>query len=75
MTKAIQWEYRVEMFGSALRSPKEEELESVLNEWGEEGWEAISVFQASGSNKIRVVAKRPLSSTERRRRSRPGWEW
>ncbi len=73
MLESVQWEYRVETFGSFFRSPKDEALESTLDEWGVEGWEVISVFKSSGggSEKITVVAKRPLSQAARRRRS---WE-
>jgi hypothetical protein len=73
MTEATQsWEYQVDTLGSALHSPKDEELETVLNEWGEDGWEVISVITPSGSNKIRIVARRPLTAASRRRRSWPG---
>lgn len=71
MTETSNWEYRVETLGSALKSPKDEEIQDALDEWGMEGWEVIQVIQHSGTNKIRVVAKRPLTDRERRRRSLP----
>jgi hypothetical protein len=72
MDTILRWEYKVETLGSAFSTPKDEEIEETLNEWGEQGWEIISVFQSSsGSPKIRIVAKRPLSERERRRRSMP----
>jgi len=75
MSTSTQWEYRVETLGSTFRGIKDEELEAILDAWGEERWEVISVNPATNSGKVQLVAKRPLSSTERRRRSRPGWNW
>lgn len=66
------WEYQVDTIGSALHSPKDEELEILLNEWGEDGWEVISIITPTGSNKIRIVARRPLTEVNRRRRNWPG---
>jgi hypothetical protein len=66
------WEYQVDTIGSALHSPKDEELETLLNEWGEDGWEVISIITPTGSNKIRIVARRPLTEVNRRRRNWPG---
>lgn len=71
MDTILRWEYRVESLGSAFSHPKDEEIEEKLNEWGEDGWEIIDVSPPFGSTKIRIVAKRPLSERERRRRSMP----
>lgn len=72
MTEEQQWEYRVESVGGALRSPKDEEIEELLNQWGEEGWEVISVHpQHNSTYKVRVVAKRLLTTRTRRQRSMP----
>jgi hypothetical protein len=71
MTEEInQWEYRVQTIGS-LFGTKDELIETMLNEWGSEGWEAINVFTPEGSGKITMVAKRPLTDRARRMRSRP----
>jgi len=72
MAETTQWEYHVQTVGSTFSQPKDEDLEALLNEWGEEGWEVIAVHNQESSNKIRVVAKRPLSSSTRSRRSWPG---
>jgi hypothetical protein len=69
MAEPILWEYRAVGAGSFWSMPKDEELEALLNELGEEGWEVVSVFAQNNSNRVRVVAKRPLTQTERRRRS------
>lgn len=66
------WEYQVATIGSALHSPKDEELETLLNEWGEDGWEVINILTPSGGKKIRIVARRPLTAASRRRRNWPG---
>jgi hypothetical protein len=75
MDELQQWEYRVQTFGSALRAPKDEETEGALNEWGEEGWEVVAVRSVESTNKMVVVAKRPLTASTRRRRTLPGEPW
>jgi hypothetical protein len=65
-----QWEYRVQTIGS-LFGTKDELIQAVLNEWGTDGWEAISVYTPYGSGKITIVAKRPLTERTRRQRSMP----
>ena len=66
-----QWEYRVQTVGSFWIGVKADELEQLLNKWGEEGWEVVSTHILENRNKINVIAKRPLSSTTRRFRSMP----
>jgi hypothetical protein len=71
MAEEIQWEYRVQTIGGFF-STKDEQIEATLNEWGEEGWEAVNVYlNNTNSAKVTIVAKRPLGSSERRRRSMP----
>lgn len=70
MTQVTQWEYRVDTIGS-MWGTKDEQIEAVLNEWGEEGWEAVNVYTPSGSGKVTIVAKRPLAEATRRRRTWP----
>jgi len=65
-----QWEYRVQTIGSFLGT-KDEHIEATLDEWGLEGWEAISVYTPYGSGNITMVAKRPLTERARRMRSMP----
>ena len=65
-----QWEYRVQTIGSIFGT-KDEYIQTTLDEWGEEGWEAINVYTPSGSGKITIVAKRPLTERARRMRSIP----
>jgi len=72
MAETTQWEYRSETVGSFWSEPKNEAVEAMLNEWGEQGWEVISVTAVQNSNKMRVVAKRPLTHATRRQRSWPG---
>jgi hypothetical protein len=67
-TKAI-YEYRVETFGSALSSIKDEDLESTLNHWAGEGWEVINAHPV-GDNKVRVICRRTVSKSATRKR---GW--
>jgi hypothetical protein len=66
-----QWEYRVQTIGSIFGT-KDELIQATLDEWGEEGWEAINVFTPENSGKITMVAKRPLTERTRRMRSIPG---
>jgi hypothetical protein len=60
----------VQTIGSAFGT-KDEQIETTLNEWGMDGWEAINVYTPSGSGKITIVAKRLLTDRTRRRRSMP----
>jgi len=69
MDENKKWEYRVDTIGSAIRGLKDEDIEAVLNEWGEEGWEVISARPPTNSPKITIVAKRPMTAgTQRQRR-------
>ncbi len=72
MAEPTQWEYRAISVGSFWSEPKDEQLENTLNELGAEGWEVVSAMTHYGNNKVRVVAKRPLSSSVRRQRDWPG---
>lgn len=65
------WEYRVQTVGSFFSGVKADELEQLLNEWGEEGWEVVSTHILENMNKINVIAKRPLTERARRRRTLP----
>jgi len=69
MAETTQWEYRVQTIGSMFGT-KDENIAETLNEWGEEGWEAINVYTPEGSGKVTMVAKRPLTEQVRRSRSR-----
>jgi hypothetical protein len=66
-----QWEYRVQIVGSFWSGVKADELEQLLNEWGEEGWEVVSTHIIENANKVNVIAKRLLSSSTKRFRSMP----
>jgi hypothetical protein len=71
MSEAVQWEYCVLTVGSPLTGAKDEQIESILNDWGMEGWEAVNVYAPSNSPKVTLVAKRVLTVTSRRMRSMP----
>ena len=73
MAETIQWEYRSMSLGSYWTRPKDEDVEAALNELGEDGWEVISLLAQYGSKQVRAVAKRPLTSAVRRKRSMPDW--
>jgi tRNA G26 N,N-dimethylase Trm1 len=66
-----QWEYRVQTVGSCWSGVKAEELEQILNEWGEEGWEVVSTHILENANKINMIAKCPLTREIRRSHSLP----
>jgi hypothetical protein len=70
MAETTTWEYRVQTIGSMFGT-KDENIEATLNEWGEDGWEAINVYTPEGSGKVTMVAKRPLTERARRQRSMP----
>ena len=65
-----QREYRVQTIGS-LFGTKDELIQDTLDEWGEEGWEAVNVFTPENSGKITIVAKRPLTERVKRMRNLP----
>ena len=65
-----QWEYRVQTIGSIFGT-KDELIQDTLDEWGEDGWEAINVFTPEGSGKITMVAKRLLTERTKRMRNMP----
>lgn len=71
MAEAARWEYRVKTIGS-MWGTRDEAIQAALNDWGEEGWEAVSVYTPENSGKVTLVAKRPLSPASRRRRDWPG---
>lgn len=66
-----QWEYRVQTVGSLWSGVKADQLEQLLNEWGEKGWEVVSTHIIENANKINVIAKRLLSPATKRYRSMP----
>ncbi len=72
MAESTQWEYRVFTIGSMWWGTKDEMIQATLNEWGEEGWEAVSVYTPYGSGKVTIVVKRLLTDAARRERSMPG---
>jgi hypothetical protein len=72
VAEIAQWEYRSITLGSFWNTPKDEEIEAVLNELGADGWEVVSVFSQHSTNQFRYTFKRPLSGDTRRRRSGPG---
>lgn len=71
MAETTRWEYRVETFGGILSQVKDDFMEETLDEWGEEGWEVIAAHNLENTYKVRIIARRPLSSTIRRRRTWP----
>jgi hypothetical protein len=75
MSDNVQWEYHIEVIGSAFRSPKPETIEDFINQVGEEGWEVVNLHQPHNGNKVWVTLKRPLTLDTRRRRSRPESDW
>jgi len=74
MADQTKWEYPVLTIGSSIMGTKDEAIEAMLNEWGEDGWEAICVYTPEGSGKVTIVAKRPLTDAARRERTMPGLE-
>ena len=67
------WEYRVQTVGGVF-STKDAEIQATLDDWGMEGWEAVNVYVISGSARVTIVAKRPLTDRVRRMRSMPQME-
>ena len=64
-----EWEYRVEELGATLRGVHVGELEALLNETSEEGWEPVTMTMRGNSSRLIVVLRRP-SRTRARDRAR-----
>jgi hypothetical protein len=71
MSERIQWEYRALTVGSGLKRIKDNELEILLNELGEDGWEVVGFRSIENSSQSQIIAKRPLDRAARRMRSMP----
>ena len=69
--QTVQWEYRVLTVGSVFNGAKDGQVEAILNEWGLEGWEAVSVYTSIKNSKATIVAKRQVTAASRRWRSMP----
>ena len=69
--ETLKWEYRVQTVGAFWSAVKADELQQLLNEWGEEGWEVVSTHIIENTFKVNVIAKRSLSTSTRRFRSMP----
>lgn len=65
-----QWEYRVQTVGGTFGT-RDDDVQSILDEWGMEGWEAVNVYSVGGTGKVTLVAKRPLTERARRLKSLP----
>ena len=75
MAEKIQWEYRIDVFGSVWRGLKPENVEQYLNDLGLEGWEVVNLHHPHNSNRVWITIKRSLSDSTRRRRSQPDDQW
>ncbi len=71
MEDSAKWEYAVLSFGGLLSAEKDERIQGMLNDLGAEGWEVVSAIALDNSSKIKIIAKRPLSSITRRQRTFP----
>lgn len=71
MPELNQWEYRVLTVGTFFKGVKDGELEALLNQLGEEGWEVVGFRTIENSNQSQIITKRPLDRTARRWRSMP----
>ncbi len=72
MVEGTKWEYIIQTYGSTFRGPNDEELQAVMTNLGEQGWEVFWAAQLEGSNKVRIIAKRPLTHAVRHRSDWPG---
>ena len=73
MADTTQWEYRVESVGTIWHDPKDEQIEVLLNQMGEEGWEVIHVYTPGRSSVVKIIARRPLTLQARRQRTQPSY--
>lgn len=73
MDENTRWEYRVLTVGSFFKGAKDADLQAILDELGQDGWEVVGFRSIETSNQAQVIAKRPLTTHSRRERSLPGW--
>ncbi|MEW6094297.1 MAG: DUF4177 domain-containing protein [Chloroflexota bacterium] len=71
MSELNRWEYHVLTVGTFFKGVKDSDLEALLNQLGEEGWEVVGFRTIENSNQSQIIAKRPLDRTARRWRSMP----
>jgi hypothetical protein len=71
MPETNPWEYRVKTFGTFFKGAKDAELETELNQWGEEGWEVVACRTVENRSQAQIIAKRLLTRESRRWRSMP----
>ena len=71
MADNTKWEYRVQTLGATFKQARDEEIEAQLDEWGLEGWEVVAVHKIENRGQIRIIAKRLLPQTTRRRNTWP----
>lgn len=57
-----KWEYHVEEVGSFWSSARPEEMQELLNAMGRDGWMLVSACPMQNTNKIVLIARRPLAS-------------
>jgi hypothetical protein len=67
MSDFTRWEYRVVSVGTFWSEPSEAAIEEALNQIGDEGWEAFGVVAPHDTNRLRFIARRPLTGSARRR--------
>jgi len=62
-------EYQVVQFGSALRSPRPQEVEAFLNEAAAEGWEVSQMTSLSNGSKLMIILQRTVAQPIKRKHS------
>ncbi len=65
--------YRVEVIGGGLRGANPDQLEALLNELGEEGWQLHSLAHQPNSNRLWVVLSASDEAANPGRREKTGW--
>lgn len=62
------WEYGVEVLGGVLRGARPEDLEALLNEAAQEGWEPVSILRrSSNSSQLLIVLRRQVRGRSQER--------
>jgi hypothetical protein len=71
MNAPEKWEYHVEEVGTFWNGVKPEEMQELLNAMGQDGWILVSAFPIQGSNKVTLIARRPLTTRPARQSTWP----
>jgi len=67
---APKWEYQVEIVGNFWRGARAEDIQRLLMQAAEDGWEPVELTPMQNSSRIMLVLRRATEAGSRRRREK-----